>query len=307
MDEIFGMLERLIVEHASKMGIINGHWEKKKVNSLVDAIIAAVIRSEMTFEEFDECLKKADSGDVINLEFFNKGGNVWDFIDSNLHPFAKALWSQRSTAIGTPNAASGEGELMFLFLSPDITMPARGDLDVKGEEIELKGNLARVEGLISGRQLREETVALANRYGLTPNTPHRRPKEQAAELEKIAHESHWISELAKISSNDREKFIFEWLRIVSPNATLKHAKKMLSSGFITKEMQKMIVKLLYSNMVSRGNWSKIIFLGDGSSSIVCTDDLSHFNSLIDSGRISIGGDYFRIWQDFNIGWYIEPN
>jgi len=307
MEELYAILEPKIIEHATKMGIINRHWEQKKLNSLVDAVISAVIRSKMTISEFEDCLKKASNGDVIDIDFFNNGGNVWKYVDSTARPLAKALWSQRSTAIGTPNAASGEGELMFLFLSPEITMPARGDLDVKGEEIELKGNLARVEGLTTGIQFREETVALAKRYGLTPNTPHRRPKELAAELEKIAHEAHWISQLAKISSKDKENFIFEWLRIVSPYATKKQAQLLLANGFSTKEIQKLIVKLLYSNMVNRGNWSKIIFLGDGSSSIVCSDDLSHFNSLIDSGRISLGGDYFRIWQGFNIGWYIEPN
>lgn len=307
MEAIFGILESRIIKHATNMGIINHHWEQKKLNSLVDAVISAVIRSKITIKEFDDCLEKASNGKIINLDFFKHGGNVWKYIDSTTHPLAKALWSQRSTAIGTPNAASGEGELMFLFLSPEITMPTRGDLNVKGEEIELKGNLARVEGHITGNQLRIETVALAKQYGLKPNTPHRRPKEQAAELEKAAHESHWISQLAKMSPKDKQDFIFKWLRIVSPSATSKHATKLLASGFSTVAIQKVIVKLLYSDMVNRGNWSKIIFLGDGGSSIVCTDNISHFNSLIDSGRIAIGGDYFRIWQGFNIGWYIEPN
>lgn len=288
------------------MGIINHQWAPKKVSSLVDAVISAVIRSRMTWDEFLDCLNESSAGRLVDLEFFDRGGNVWDYVDSRYHSFARALWAQRSTAIGTPNAASGEGELMFLFLSPDVRMPAKGDLNVRGIEIELKGNQARVQGRLSGNDFRQATVGIAKKYGLTPNLPNKRSTGEAAELEKKNHESHWVGQLASISKSSQEQFLFEWLKVVSPLAVLDDAKAVLNQGFDIQLLQRTIVKLLYADMVDSGQWVKIVFLGDGSSSIVCDSDTAHFNRLIDNGKITLGGDYFRIWQGFKIGWYIEP-
>jgi len=307
VENLFPHLEQAIVQHAIEMGIINHQWAPKKVSSLVDAVISAVIRSRMTWDEFLDCLNESFAGRVVNLAFFDKGGNVWDYVDSRYHSFAKALWAQRSTAIGTPNAASGEGELMFLFLSPDVRMPARGDLNVGGVEIELKGNQARVQGRLSGNDFRQATVAIAKKHGLTPNLPNRRSNGEAAELEKKNHESHWVGQLARIQKSSQEQFLFEWLKVVSPLADFGDAKAVLNGGFDIRLLQRTIVKLLYADMVDSGQWAKIVFLGDGSSSIVCDSNTANFNRLIDDNKITLGGDYFRIWQGFKIGWYIEPN
>lgn len=307
MERLFQPLERTIIQHSKSMGIINHQWAQKKIDSLVDAVISAVIRSRMTWDEFLDCLNESSAGRVVDLSFFDKGGNVWGYVDSRYHSFAKALWAQRSTAIGTPNAASGEGELMFLFLSPDVRMPARGDLNVGGVEIELKGNQARVQGRITGNDFRTATVSLAKQYGLIPNIPNRRNKGEAAELEKRNHEAHWKRQLASLAPNSQEQFLFEWLKQVSPLATIDDARVVLAGGYNIDVLQRTIVKLLYADMVDSGQWSKIIFLGDGSSSIVCDTNTKHFDKLIDNDVITLGGDYFRIWQGFRIGWYIEPN
>ena len=306
MEELFAILEPKIIEHATKMGIINRHWEQKKLNSLVDAVISAVIRSKMTISEFEDCLEKASNGDVIDIDFFNNGGNVWKYVDSTAHPLAKALWSQRSTAIGTPNAASGEGELMFLFLSPEILMPSSGDLLVRGKEIELKGNQARVQVNVRGKDFCTDTVALAKRYGLTPNTPNGR-KGEAAELEKESHKAHWTKQLASISDKLQREFLYEWLKLISPLATNGDAKLVLKGGFNLDTLQRTIVKLLFAEMVNSGNWSKIVFLGDGSSSIICDTNTAHFNELIDKNKITLGNDYFRTNRYEVLAWYIEPN
>lgn len=306
LERLFKPLEDAIITHSVAMGIIHPQWAEKKVASLVDAVISAVIRSRMTWGEFKDCLKDCVAGRVVDLSFFNNGGNVWGYIDSRYHPFAKALWAQRSTAIGTPNAASGEGELMFLFLDPEVLMPARGDLKVQGVEIELKGNQARVQGRMRGIDFCTATVSLAKRFGLTPNTPNGR-KGEAAELEKRGHEKHWSGQLAKLPYSSQEQFLFEWLKLVSPLATAGDARIVLRGGFNLDTLQRTIVKLLFADMVDSGQWSKIVFLGDGSSSIVCDTNTSHFNKLIDNDIITLGNDYFRTNQNATIQWYIKPN
>jgi hypothetical protein len=62
---------------------------------------------------------------------------------------------------------------MFIFLSPKIIKPTRGDLSINGESIEIKGEDIRVNVRVSGRNFRVKTLTICNEYGLTPNIANR--------------------------------------------------------------------------------------------------------------------------------------
>ena len=295
-------LENILLEHCYEMSILRRDANQKKKDSILDSLIAAIIRSETPFEDVVLCINDVKEDKVINLDFFKDGGNIDIYINTKWLKFAKSLWRQRSVGLGTPNAASGEGELMFIFLSPKIIKPTRGDLSINDESIEIKGEDVRVNGKISGKNFRTQTLSICNKFGISPNTANR-TNLPAVEIEKQQHETHWINELNKLSIEDRISFISDYFKCIDGNDF--DASFLFNNGILDfKELRKSIVKLLYKSMVSDRSFDKFIILGDGSNAKILGSDLNKFNEDVDNGVIEVKSDYFRINQDANIGWYI---
>jgi hypothetical protein len=295
-------LENILLEHCYQMSILRRDANQKKKDSILDSLIAAIIRSETTFEEVLSCIDDVKKDNVINLDFFKNGGNIDDYINKKWLKFAKSLWRQRSVGLGTPNAASGEGELMFIFLSPKIVKPTRGDLSINGENIEIKGEDVRVNGKITGKNFRDKTLIFCNEFGLTPNIAYR-TNVSAVEIEKQQHETHWINELNKLNLEKRISFVSHYFKCIDENDF--DASSLFNDGLLNfNELRKSIVKLLYKSMLNDRSFDKFIILGDGTNAKILGNDLHKFNKDIDNGIIEIKSDYFRINQDANIGWYI---
>lgn len=295
-------LENILLEHCYNMSILKIDANQKKKECILDSLISAIIRSDTTFEDVILCIDDVKNDIVINLDFFKYGGNVDSYINTKWLNFAKSLWRHRSVGLGTPNAASGEGELMFIFLSPKIIKPTRGDLLINGENIEIKGEDVRVNGKISGKNFRTQTLNICNKFGLIPNIANK-TNILAVEIEKKQHEIHWDNELNKLSIDDRIIFISEYFKCIDGNYF--DSSILFNNGILDyKKLRKTIVKILYKSMVNDRSFDKFIILGDGSNAKILGSDLDKFNNDIDNGIIEIKSDYFRINQDSNIGWYI---
>ncbi len=301
-------LEKLLLGHCYKMNILKENALHKKKEAILDNLIASIVRSDLTLEDVKNCIEDVDEDKIINLDFFEKGGNLFeDYINFKWKKFAKALFRQRSVGLGTPNSASGEGELMFLFLSKKIKKPTKGDLKVNDEIIELKGEQVRVQGRIRGRDFKNKTLKICEEFGLEPNKAKIRKKEiNAVEIEKIQHLEHWKEQLSKLSLDKQKQFIGKWLSCLDNKEHKDSIKKIFNQNNFNQEaLIKEIVKILYAVMVDNGNFDKFIILGDGTEAKIFSKNKEEFNKKVDSGDIEITKwDYFRINQDFNIGWYI---
>ena len=295
-------LENILLQHCYNMSILKEDAPSKKKDSILDSLISAIVRSETSYEDVIECINDVNQNKVIDIDFFNKGGNVENFINPKWLKFAKSLWRQRSVGLGTPNAASGEGELMFIFLSPEITKPTRGDLLIGDEEIELKGEGVRVNGKIGGNQFRLKTVEIAKRYDLTPNKTYRTNLD-AVEIEKSQHEDYWKVELSKLNIEQQKEFVSEYLSVIDGD-THNVENLFKDDKFNFDSLRKEIVKILYTDMVNDRQFDKFILLGDGSNAKILSSDYKSFNEKVDNNTIGIASDYFRVNQSANIGWYI---
>jgi hypothetical protein len=294
-------LEQHLLQHCYDMSILRRDAGRKKKDSILDSLVASIIRSGTHFEEVIECMKEARSGEVLDITFFNKGGNLFSYIKPKWLNFAKALFRQRSVGLGTPNAASGEGELMFIFLSPQITKPTRGDLNIVGETIELKGEGVRVSGRISGKNFRNQTLKLLEKWNLQPNTASR-TSLKACEVEKPTHREHWNSQLGKLDETSQRMFILEYLKCIDESCS--QVDELFSPHLNLDALPKKIVKILYRQMVNDNLFDKFIILGDGQNAKILDNDIEKFESQVDSGEILVLSDYFRINQDAPLGWYI---
>jgi len=290
-------LENTLLDHCYNMTILKTDAEQKKKDSVIDSLVAAVIRLKLPIEELIDCINDVNNDDVVNLDFFDNGGNLYNYINPKWTNFAKALYRQRCVGLGTPNAASGEGELMFIFLSHHITKPTKGDLKIRERKIELKGEKTRVMGKITGKEFRRRTLTLPEKYTITPNKSYKTNLD-CVEIEKKKHRDYWNDELSDFSTTTKKEFINDYLKCIDNK---DHNVDFVDLELLPKE----IVKILYSEMVSDRNFDEFIILGDGTNAKVLSNDVEKFNEKVDNGTIEIKSDFFRVNQNRNIGWYID--
>ena len=259
-------LEKILLNYCYDASILRDNAFKKKKDSIINSLIISVIRVGLTIKEVKDCIEDVNKDEVINLNFFNKGGDLFkDYIKPKWVAFARELFGQRSIGLGTPNAASGEGELMFLFLSKKIKKPTRGDLKIKDEIIELKGDGTRVIGEIRGKDFREKTLGICNEFKLTPNKANL-TNLPAVEIEKFQHLIHWQNELSKIPLEKQKKFIGKWLICLDERNHNDSVVKVFKQGsFDHGIFIKEIIKVLYSVMVRNSNFDKFVILGNGKN------------------------------------------
>jgi len=274
---------------------------KKKRLKIVESILITVLTCNISPDELIDFINDVEADNVIDITFFNKGGNIFNYMNPRWHHFLSELWTK--TPLGTPNSASGEGELMFVFSSKHISKPTKGDLLVNGKKYELKGSGVRVSGDVTGKNFRNSTVALCEKYNLTPNSANK-TSLKAVELEKKSHQKHWNNELKKLPLEQRKQFVADYLKCIDNNE--HNVDNLFYDGHLNyNELIKMIVKILYRSMVSKGEFDEFMILGDGKDVKIFNTDIDLFNESVDSEYIKLESDYFRINQDFNIGWYIS--
>jgi hypothetical protein len=295
-------IEKVLINHLYEFGIVKKNAEKKKIDSLLDTLIGSFIRYGITLNELENFIDDIKNDLVFNKEFFNKGGNVMDYINPKWCDICKTLWRQRSVGLGTPNAASGEGELMFLFISKHITKPKKGDLKIGDEIIELKGEGVRVNSNISGKDFLSKSLDVLKKYNLQPNKSFKNNFD-SFEIEKEIHQKYWDNEMTKLSLYERKNLIKDYLGII--NNKDNNVDDLFTPDFDFVLFKKVIVKILYSVMVDNNNFNKFVLLGDGTNVKIFSRDVDVFNSNVDNGNIKILNDYFRINQNMAIGWYIE--
>lgn len=293
----------VLLDHSYKMSILKRNSAIKKKNSIIDSLVASVVMSKTSYEDVIECINDVNSGKVIDLSFLEKGGDIDNYISPKWINLAKTIWRQRPVGLGTPNAASGEGELMFIFLSPDANKPPKGDLKINNTEVELKGEFVRVSGKISGKEFRIRTLEISNKFGLTPNKS-KKSNLDAVEIEKKKHQLYWKGELSKLSLDKQKQFVSEYLSVI--DGLEKNVDHLFTTELNFETLVKEIVKRLYGIMTLDKSFDKFVLLGDGKNIKVLSRDTEEFNRKVDSGEINIGSDFFRVNQDsYSIGWYIS--
>ncbi len=289
---------------------------EKKKESCIDDVLAAIINTKLGIEEIQEIKKVIQEGNAIDLDFFfNNPTNKppWEFIHKDIKDLARNLFRKTPKGFGTPNAAPGEGELMFCILHPDIRKPTRGDICIRYNEedhiFELKGDLPRVSSNVLGSEFRLRTLEIAKEYNIEPNECRAGNVETAVEIEKSSYNQHYMEELNKIELNIRRDFIWKWL--LSTGGIFNDEDKevilnnILEEGiFNQKNLQKEIIKGFFRYMCRNEDFESMILLGDGDNIKIIQKDPVKFGKMVDENFIEINSDYFRVAQPYRLGWYI---
>jgi hypothetical protein len=296
-------MREILMEHIYNMNILKESDDEKKKNKIMDTLIGITLRCGLDNNDIRDFIKDVNDDKVIDLSILDKGGNIINFINNKWIDFLSNLWGH-TNGLGTTNAAAGEGEFMFIFCSKHLIKPKKGDLynKLKNELIEVKGEQARVMGNISGKNFKEKTLKIASKFGLTPNKANTRPAVDAVELEKTLHKNHWNQELKNMDISEQKSFVNQWLMCIDDKEHKSSVERIFKSGnFDQESLIKEIVIILYQEMRSE---AKLIMLGDGSNIQIVTNDFEIFKTQIYNNEIAIHKDYFRINQDYKIGWYL---
>ncbi len=311
-------LENKIKNHLINFHILNKSAEEKKINSILDSIFGAIVRSKTSFIDFNLFLEDITNELVFNHEFLSNGGNIYNYICCKWENICRHLFRLRPVGLGTPNAASGEGELLLNFISKYLSKPKKGDLNYKYIEegitkdiiYEIKGSGFRVFGNITEKSFNEAALKVAKKHKFEPNIS-KRSNISAVELEKNCHLNYWNNEFKYHCREDIFKFIEDWLRLINNNFNMDKESQSYNLLNNNNELQieylkKIIVKQLFTKFVENSNFNYLIYLGNnGENCKVITNEEEKFNSMIDNNEIKISDDYFRINQDNKIGFYID--
>jgi hypothetical protein len=192
-------LRKEIEKQCSLTSIFNENSAIKKKKTIIDSIAISLINSGISTKTMEELIKDINSNNVLKTDILKYGGDLFSstYLNQKYVKIAKELFSQRSVGIGTPNAASGEGELMFLFLcGTKVKKPTSGDLEIDGKIFELKGDAPRISGGISGNYFRRKTLEVARKYNLDTNVSSGKKHVDAVEIEKSSQKWHYDTAFA---------------------------------------------------------------------------------------------------------------
>ena len=305
MDSFYKTVDKLndsVLQHCFDFNILKKTHEKKKIDNVLESIIISILSTKTPPKDVNDFIVDIKHDNVLDLSLFDVGGNISDFLNPKWYELCMSLWKKTPKGLGTPNAAVGEGELMFVFISPHISKPKKGDLLVKNKIIELKGEDVRIMGDITGKEFRNKTLLLCDKYQLEPNKSIKNLLP-SVELEKKCHWDHWVVEMSKLDIHSRTNFINDYLKCVDSKCDWFDEDNVRNITFET--LRNEVVKILFSSTTRKNEFDKLVILGNGTNIKVIPNSQGIFNQLIQDDKIIVGNDYFRINQNTNIGWYIS--
>ncbi len=297
-------LENILSGHLYNMEILKKNCEIKKKNAILDNLMGIVVRDKYDINTINEFIDDVNNDVVLDLNLFNKGGNIKNFVNEKWLNLIISLWRFRSVGLGTPNSASGEGEFVFIFSSKYIIKPNKGDVLINNKNFEIKGESPRISGNITGRNFNMRTLKISKKFNLSPNLS--KGSLYAVEIEKHCQEKYWKKELNKLNLDEQKYFINEWLFCMDDKYHTDSIDKIFENGEFSRELlTKEIVIILYSIMLNTRKFNNLCLLGDSTNIKIFDDNIDNFKENIYNNNIILKTDYFRINQDLPIAWYVE--
>ena len=233
---------------------------------------------------------------------------VFNYFNKNYKRFAEILYSRRSTGLGTPHAASGEGELMAFACSPKVTISkkkGRGDLIVSKKTIEMKGDGVQITSSISGKDFYKSSIIIGKKYSFQPNK-NRSYAQGAFEPYDIGKKAnHWKAEFQKSGNKKASDFLFELMNATGAAYSRASINSCFPKGiFSPEQLQREMLKAMFLSNTTQQKWDYLSTIKNGIIRTI-TGDPKQWNKLVDDEVIIPSGNFFRINQHNPLGWYYK--
>ena len=211
----------------------------------------------------------------------------------------------------SPNACCGKYELLYRLVRPNASQPNKGDILDEGVVIELKGSEVRLsDPKLSGiNYITTTNTIFAGHDFLGNQTSAKRWKGQEVfEIEKQQYRDHYAKEFAKNPVRARQLLINYFIQNdfnygltgIGASSPSDKCKPIIGDAgeFDQELLQRWMLISFFNKYKEKQGFDKIIVFGDGSN-------VKFVESAADLDKLEIYGDYFRIGQTANVGWYVR--
>lgn len=283
---------------------VTGKTADKAVRDVARALESALRETNIDVAQY---INDYHADKIIDPSCLLKNVDDWHqyIVQDKYVDLCNVLFEHRPVGLGTPNAMVGEGELMFLFGSPQVGISKeknKGDLTVSDKTVELKGYEFRVFSAITGVDLQSKIAPIAKKYGIKPNQVNGgRTAYEPWGIKK--KQEHWNSEFSRVGMDATKKFLLEVLKSISASFTEDDVVKTFDDGLFNAEtLQKEMAKKFFLD--TPNEWDAFTVLTD-TKIMTITADPHEFARMIDNGTLYISGDYMRSFQDIKCGFYLR--
>lgn len=271
---------------------------RKAIKDLTRNLALALFESGKTAEEYLSAYKKDL---IIDPSFVFKNGISWKiYVKQGWQEFCDVMFELRPVGLGTPNAMVGEAEFMLVFGSPRVGISKvknTGDVVVDGKTVELKGSEMRIMGNVKGKEVQVRAQKIAKKYKFKPNECNR----NRTAFEPWSKESHWQEQFKAVGIENAKNFLQEVCSIFMSCDADDFDICFKDNLFSADELLKVMVKGLWANTTKL--WDSYTVIDNGQVSSL-NSKTNQFDKLVNEGIIKVSGNYFRSFQDTNIGLYV---
>lgn len=283
---------------------ISSKTETKALKDMARALVGAINEAGIDYLAYRQ---DYENDNIFNPDcLLSSNDNLFDFVKPPYKDFASILFELRPVGLGTPNAMVGEGEFMALFCSPRVGISKKkntGDITVDDKTVELKGEMVRIMGNISGKNVQKHAEALSKKYSIHPNETSK--QRTAYEPWGLAgnKENHWQNQFNNLGQKQSIQYLTELLEPVIPIKDYDLSECFTTGVFSASKLQQILLKGLFKQQTKK--WDAFTIIRTGGKITSISSDIRVFDKKVDSQEIVITGDYFRSFQDTNVGLYCE--
>ena len=271
---------------------------RKAIKDLTRNLTVALFESGKTVEEY---LEAYNADTIIDPSFVFENGITWQgYVKQGWQDFCDVMFELRPVGLGTPNAMVGEAEFMLVFGSPRVGISKvknTGDVVVDNKTVELKGSEMRIMGDVKGKEVQVHAKRIAEKYNFTPNDCNR----GRTAFEPWSKEDHWQEQFASVGEERAKQFLQEVCSCFMSCNIDDFDVCFTNNVFSSTELLKVMVKGLWANTTKL--WDSYTVIDGGHVSSLNTET-NQFDKLVNEGIIKVSGNYFRSFQDNNVGLYV---
>jgi len=221
-----------------------------KVSSTISGLIVSLIEQDEDVVDHLEKIYNLYIDDLLMVNDIYNVSSLEDMWPEKYKYIASQIINTPCQGLGTPNAASGCGELFLLMSSPRFTSPTKGDIQYLDKKIEIKmgGKLDTLPA--TGKEVNDAVVAFVKnqlgKYNELPGCTRGGNKGKKQFL--LAQDKEDIRRfLSHLSNDEKDLVIRKWFNSQKLNCSLPENKKYLSWNDIKSDWLRSVLKYEFDN------------------------------------------------------------
>lgn len=299
----FALLKTNVRKHLLPL-VLPKKTAEKALNDAANNVSLCLLEAGVEFDEYFQAYK---SDAIFDPTVLLHGGSLFDAVQPRYKILFKLFYEKRSIGFGTPNAASGEGELAALCSSPRVKISktaGSGDLLIDGTKVELKGTGARIASAVLGSDFSTRCFEVSKRFGVQPNAVAG-ARESVEPLDTSKKKiTHWDNEFRRIGYKNTVRFIAEIMSSTGVEFSEDEVQEFFRDEEFNRELaHKALLKAFFRQGCESGSsWDRLTCVINGLVYVI-ENDSEKFNAMVDAGVVKIEALYFRMFQKFPLSFY----